>query len=196
MLEDNVDWGDKVRIIGLSIDTDEKKLKEWIKEKKYTKVEHYWVRNGQCTADVDFGGVAVPHVLLVDKSGKIVFMGHPALRNLEQDIKDLLEGKPIKGDGTITPNAEANEVCKEADIVKFKEDTLKFTNSIKDEALGMQRAFLVLTCDRTMDFQNNKYKYNSTTHTVLVGPKDKVEKLHTECKKYGESSAWVNRDQI
>ena len=83
MLEDNADWADKVRIIGLSIDTDEKKLKEWIKEKKYTKVEHYWVRNGQCTADVDFGGVAVPHVLLVDKTGKIVFMGHPALRNLE-----------------------------------------------------------------------------------------------------------------
>jgi len=37
--------------------------------------------------------------LLVDKLGKIVFMGHPASRNLEKDINDLLEGKTITGDG-------------------------------------------------------------------------------------------------
>ena len=34
----------------------------------------------------------VPHVLLVDKEGQVVFKNHPMLRNLEKDIKTLLDG--------------------------------------------------------------------------------------------------------
>lgn len=196
LLEKREDWKDKVRIIGLSIDTDVTKLRDHVKQKKWELVDHYWVRNGQCIADQEYGGVAVPHVVLTDKSGKIVFMGHPGLRDLQKDIDDLLEGKTLEGDGTLKPKEVPEDKCKEADIEKFKQDTLKFTNNIKDDALGMQRAFLVLTCDRTMDFKKNEFRYSATTHTVLVGPKDKVEKLHGQTKAFGESKCWENRDQI
>lgn len=45
------EWGDRVRLIGLSIDQDKEKLVSHIEDKKWTKVEHYHVRNGACTAD-------------------------------------------------------------------------------------------------------------------------------------------------
>lgn len=44
------DWGDKVRIIGLSVDQDMDALKNRIEDKKWLKVEHYNVKNGVCTA--------------------------------------------------------------------------------------------------------------------------------------------------
>jgi thiol-disulfide isomerase/thioredoxin len=42
------DWGEKVRIIGLSIDQDMAALKKHIEVNKWGKVEHYHIRNGVC----------------------------------------------------------------------------------------------------------------------------------------------------
>ena len=47
-------WGDKVRIVGLSLDQDLNKLKQHITNKGWTDVEHYLASNGQCTADQEF----------------------------------------------------------------------------------------------------------------------------------------------
>lgn len=77
------DWGDNVRFLGLSIDQDVNKLKTHIEDKKWKSIEHYHVSNGSCTADKDYGVQGVPHVLLVDTDGVIVFMGHPASRQIE-----------------------------------------------------------------------------------------------------------------
>jgi len=71
-----------------------------IEDKKWTKVEHYHVRNGKCTADNEYGVQGVPHVLLVDTEGTIVFMGHPSSRKIEEDIDALLAGKKLEGNGT------------------------------------------------------------------------------------------------
>jgi len=35
------DWGDKVRIVGLSVDKDMNKLKDHIEKEKWHKIEHY-----------------------------------------------------------------------------------------------------------------------------------------------------------
>jgi hypothetical protein len=86
------DWGDKVRLIGLSIDKDTAIVKNHVEDKKWTSVEHYHVKTPGCTADKDYGVQGVPHVLLVDTKGKIVFVGHPASRQLDQDIDSLLKG--------------------------------------------------------------------------------------------------------
>merc|ERR1712048_224859 len=86
MLEEN-DWADKVRIIGVSLDQAIPPLKARVEEKGWTKVEHYW------RAQNDFkswGFSGIPHVALMDKSGKIVYKGHPASGNLEETIKSLL----------------------------------------------------------------------------------------------------------
>jgi len=57
------------------------------------------VRNGVCSASDEYGVQGVPHVLLVDKEGTIVFMGHPASRDIEKDIDSLLKGEKLSGEG-------------------------------------------------------------------------------------------------
>ena len=97
-------WGEDVRIIGLSIDNDMEALKDKIKSKKWTDVEHYNVKLGVCEADKAYGLGGVPHVVLVDKTGKIVFKGHPSERkSLEADINALLAGEQI----VVVPQTES-----------------------------------------------------------------------------------------
>jgi len=56
-----------------------------------------------------YGVRGVPHVLLVDKEGRIVFKGHPASRpNLEQDLDDLAAGKSLTGDGVWSGESAAS----------------------------------------------------------------------------------------
>jgi len=100
-------WGDNVRIVGLSIDNSPDIVKNHVESKGWKAVEHYHVRNGECKASETYGSGGVPHVFLVDKQGKIVFMGHPSSRNLEKDINDLLDGKTLSGEGT-GPAAEGD----------------------------------------------------------------------------------------
>ena len=60
-------WGENVRIIGLSIDNDMEALRDKIKSKKWTDVEHYNVKFGVCEADKEYGLNGVPHIVLIDK---------------------------------------------------------------------------------------------------------------------------------
>lgn len=86
MLEENSEkWGGKVRIIGLSIDNAAGAVKSHVEAKGWTKPEHYHVKAAGCTAQADHGVAGVPHVLLVDTNGKIVFKGHPAKRPSFED---------------------------------------------------------------------------------------------------------------
>merc|ERR1711957_416739 len=86
-------WKDKVRIVGLGTDQGRDALLTRIKEKNWTKIEHYWVSNGTCTASADFGAGGIPHCLLVDTTGTIVWSGHPMSIPLEDRIDELLTGK-------------------------------------------------------------------------------------------------------
>ncbi len=116
MLEERgKDWGDKVRLIGLSIDNSAAIVKKHVEDKNWTAVEHYHVRTPGCTADKDYGVQGVPHVLLIDTKGKIVFVGHPASRQLEQDIDALLKGETLTGEGT---GAEPKEEGDNADATE------------------------------------------------------------------------------
>ena len=97
MLEKHAPLGDwkNVRIIGLSRDQDQKKLEQHVADKKWTSVEHYWQANGKGNSHKDFKVNGIPHCVLVDTHGKIVWVGHPASRNLEEDINNLLAGKVL-----------------------------------------------------------------------------------------------------
>ena len=106
LVENEAKWGDKVRLIGLSIDSGTEEVKNHVEKKGWTKVEHYHVKTEGCTASKDYGVNGVPHVLLVDTTGKIVFIGHPASRNLEEDINALLKGETLTGEGTKASSTE------------------------------------------------------------------------------------------
>ena len=108
MLEHNgAKWGDKVRICGISIDNDIPTVNNHVKAKKWESVEHF--HRGGSTASEDFGASGVPHVVLVDTHGKIAFIGHPATRDLEKDINELLEGKSLTGEGTTVKGGAAED---------------------------------------------------------------------------------------
>lgn len=197
------DWGANVRLIGLSIDQDKQKLINHVKDKGWTKVEHYHVRNGSCTADKEYGVQGVPHVLLVDKEGTIVFMGHPSSQNIEECIDKLLKGEKLSGEGTQAKGASADKAedsdkkpVLDEDIEKFAADTKAWVEAdMKSKCEGMQRAFLVMTNDCVLNVKDNSSKNKATVHTVLVGPKAKVDELKTECEKFNKGN-WDNRDQI
>lgn len=189
MLEKNGDkWGDKVRLIGLSIDNAVDAVKKHVESNGWNKVEHYHVRNGKCTADKDFGVQGVPHVALVDTEGKIVFVGHPASRpNLEKDINDLLDGVKITGAGCSPAGAaggdddEAFKLNVESDKV---EEALKTFNEMSDKLLteeskksfeGMPRAFCVLVHEQQYNCKEKKTENNMKNYHVLVGPQDKID---------------------
>lgn len=172
-------WGGKVRLIGLSIDQTAQKVKDHVEAKKWTDVEHYHVRNGKCVADKEFGVNGVPHVAIVDTTGKIVFVGHPASRkDLVQDFNDLLAGKAITGEGTTSAGGDEGEEGEEAfkknieadavegAVTKFKADaeTHLLTESTKEAATGMPRAFCVLVHEsrydcKTKTLNNNMKNY-------------------------------------
>ena len=132
------DWGHKVRLIGLSIDKDVEKLKNHIVDKKWTSVEHYHVRNDVCTGDKEYGVKGVPHVLLVDTHGSIVFMGHPATRDLEKDIDALLKGETLTGKGTETSDApsqgtaDGRESCPSEKVSAFANNTKEWVSGMKE----------------------------------------------------------------
>jgi len=81
MLEHNGEsWGDKVRIVGISIDQTVEAVTKHVKAKKWEKVEHF--HRAGSTSSTDYGAKGVPHVVLIDTHGKIVYIGHPASRDL------------------------------------------------------------------------------------------------------------------
>lgn len=89
-------WGGKVKIIGLSIDGDAQTVKNHITNKGWTAPIHYWRSKSDCSDVYQVRGV--PHVLIIDTTGKIAFKGHPANRkDLAADFDTLLAGKPLDG---------------------------------------------------------------------------------------------------
>ena len=100
MLDKNgEDWKKKqIRIIGLSIDQSADKVVTHVETKGWKSVEHYHRAKSDCS-DV-YGVRGVPHVMLVDQKGTIVFKGHPAGRkSLEEDLEKLAKGEELEGEG-------------------------------------------------------------------------------------------------
>ena len=62
-----------------------------VKKNGWTKVEHYHIAGSNAAKEV-YGVSGIPHVVLVDTQGNIVFSGNPHSRpSLENDINNLLE---------------------------------------------------------------------------------------------------------
>jgi len=185
MLDDNKEkWGDKVRIIGLSIDSEKSKLSAHVAAKAWTSVEHYHIRNGLCTADKEFGVRGVPHCALVDTTGKIRWIGHPASRKLEADINMLLAGESPDGMSEAKPDEEAKEAdasdsTSSIDMLKgemivsefaAKSKGLHDDERIKSVRAKIPRGFLVLVNETKLDAKKNVCDVSLKLHTVLMAP--------------------------
>ena len=205
MLEKNKEkWGDKVRIIGLSIDQSKETLKNHIEKEGWTSVEHYHSRNGVSTADKDYGVNGVPHCLLIDTHGKIVFVGHPAHRKLDEDINALLEDKKIEGAGTTRAGGEEEEgeggKKEEISDEKYNTATQVFKEGIdgiiadaglKEHTAKLQRAFFVLVVDTKVDSEG-KMMGEITCVTQLMGDPDASKAILEKTRPIVEKGGYTN----
>lgn len=166
MLEKHKDdkvWQDGVEIIGISIDKDRETLNKHVSAKGWSNVIHYHRDKSNCSDVYSVKGV--PHVMLVDKEGTIVFKGHPAGRpDLEDDLTKLANGEKLTGDGIAektveAPGAAAPEFkpeegfTTEHEVTKLVEqvETFKTTCSgwqkdeeVRNKCKGMMRSFCVI----------------------------------------------------
>jgi len=103
--------------------------------------------------------------MIIDKTGKIVFKGHPANRsNLEEDFNTLKNGGTISGEGCAAAEASADggeapvpEGYSEMDPKELAEDIEAATNAIEELTKDTEvveiakqcpRAFCVLVVDQ------------------------------------------------
>lgn len=113
-------------------------------------MEHYHIRNGTCTSDKQHNISGVPHCLIVDTEGTIVFKGHPSTRKFEEDFAKLLNGEKITGTGTGAKTVVEENSTVDAETAKkalecFTLATKEFCLENKEKLKGKyQRGFLVL----------------------------------------------------
>ena len=110
-------WGDRVRIIGISIDKGPEVVVKHVKAKGWEKVEHFHRAGSDC--EQAYGVKGVPHVVLVDTEGKIAFIGHPASINLESAFEKLLKGQSLGGAGGAGDSEDDSGSFKAIDLTKL-----------------------------------------------------------------------------
>lgn len=189
------DWGDKVKIIGISIDNTADAVVKHVEAKGWTSPIHYHRAGSDCSQQ--YGVRGVPNVMLIDTTGKIVFKGHPASRpNLEGDFDTLLKGEAITGPGTeqeAPKAAEGGEAAgKEMDfdahhqlVEKFAVEmgpALQSNETVKESAKKMQRAFCVMVIQETIDVASGKVTGEFRNFRDLVGKQEDID----ACKKVME----------
>jgi hypothetical protein len=122
-------WGDKVRIIGASIDEDADTVVKHVKDNGWEDVENYHLAASSASDDYEFSGI--PHVVLIDIHGNIAYKGHPGKRNLEEDIETLLKGEKLAGirvEDEAQPDVEDDASFKDLDLAKVDKEIAVFTS--------------------------------------------------------------------
>lgn len=188
MAKHGAEWGGKVRIIGCSIDNDAPTVKNHVQSKKWEAVEHYHVRKAGCSASDEYGVQGVPHCLLVDTTGTIVWMGHPASRpDLVKDFNMLLKGEklegvpaPVAAGGEPAAVEGMDDAAAMAQVEKFKKEAKELMDNNKD-AFTFPRAFLVLEDNAVYDAASKSIKHNFVCHKQIMGgtqeTQDKAKEL-------------------
>ena len=122
-------WGEKVKIVGISNDRDIEGLVKNINDKGYTKINHYFSEDPQFLENNKID--AIPHMILVDTNGQVVFTGYPEDINLENSIENLVKGEAI-------PEIIESEILLEA---KYKDLDFEQTHSEFESFIPKLEAF-------------------------------------------------------
>lgn len=84
------EWAGKAVILGASIDETAEAAIAHVAKKGWQDVRQMWCGKGGSTPERIYGVDAVPTALLIDRSGRIAWRGHPAAINVEHEITGLL----------------------------------------------------------------------------------------------------------
>jgi hypothetical protein len=74
------DWKGKVSLVGLSIDDETKEVMKRIEDKDWKRIKHYRFKAGWASENSAiklFQIDGIPFISLLDRNGKIHYMGHP-----------------------------------------------------------------------------------------------------------------------
>lgn len=149
MLEQNLEkWGNKVRIVGISLDQSKASVVNKVNDKNWKKIVHYFLGDNKKGSNA-YGVKGIPEVVLINQKGIIVYKGHPARTNLEEEINRLLEGK----------NDEEIEVKKED---KTNEIVLQPVSKVDVKKLSLLLKSSKFNSDLKKAGEEMKYKANFT----------------------------------
>lgn len=87
-------WAGKAVILGLSAgDQDPEKVKQHVEKKGWTAFPQYWAKEGQPgqpIANIAYKIEGFPTAVMIDKTGKITWRGHPSGHDAEKEINELI----------------------------------------------------------------------------------------------------------
>lgn len=198
-------WGENVKIVCVSIDQTADAVVKHCDKKDWNRPHHYHRAKSDCSQVYSVNGV--PHVMLLDTKGKIVFKGHPANRsNLEEDFETLLKGEEIFGTGCEFESAEAKAAaggeaaggdnaeapaesklnaadCHAAIDTFAKETAPELQKSLTEHAKKMMRAFCVMVYEETFNCATGKSSIDWKNYRVLVGPQDAIDEVKKQIEE-------------
>jgi len=86
--DENPDLRNKCRIMTINIDNKRDGLADFATEKKWSRSDNYW---GGKLAQSAFLADVIPHMVILDATGKVAAVGDPSEMNLRRLLMDLLE---------------------------------------------------------------------------------------------------------
>ena len=91
------DWDGKALLLCVSVDDKKKDVIDYVSSRGWLGVHHLWCEEGEpgfkSIVAKTYGISGVPTAVLIDKSGRIVWRGHPGSFDIEANIDKLLKDK-------------------------------------------------------------------------------------------------------
>lgn len=86
------EWGGRVELIALSIDSTKAAAERHLKDKGWNKTYNVWAGEGgfRAAAPTGYGIRGIPTVYIIDQEGKVADTGHPASLNIPKVVDELL----------------------------------------------------------------------------------------------------------
>ena len=89
-LEELSHLNEKVKFVGLNLDESNDQASKVIKDNSWdiSHIQQLSIYKSSC--DLELGGRNIPRIILVDKQGKIAYIGHPKNIDIKSSIETLL----------------------------------------------------------------------------------------------------------
>ena len=130
--------------------------------------------------------------MLIDQKGKIVYSGHPAKRNLEEDLDKLAKGEILSGEGIVNQKVlgdpeedngaeeltkidDPSDINEEMDNFKPIFEEFKTNEVLCALAREMPRAFCVLAFNTKFNPKTRITMGSYENFRVLVGPQANID---------------------
>ena len=170
MVNNEKNWTGKVRIFGLSLDETKERVIQRVDERKWHKVEHLWIGPWKMGHDSirTFQIDGVPKFFIVDREGRLAFVGSPMQIKVEDKINELLF------------NESVDEAAYKTSKAGLKNKLLEVLN---DKSLRQNKINLSLIWNKEKVFQTADkmkkvvYKKPQLTISYVLKDKDIVDKI-------------------